>query len=81
MIIWRRDESRVRHEWLSERWPEEEDGGEGAGAEQGRALGGEGRVNKTQKQLADTLRRLLRPTEVLSYETVVKVINSFLILL
>lgn len=31
------------------------------------------KLNRTQRQLSDTLRRLLRPSEPLSYEAVVKV--------
>lgn len=71
VIIWRRDETRVRHEWLPEPWPEEDvDVTGGEGIVEG---GSDSRLNRTQRNLADTLRRLLRPSEPLSYETVVKV--------
>lgn len=69
VIIWRRDETRIRHEWLAEPWPEE---GEAIQSESV-VEGNDSRLNRTQRHLADTLRRLLRPSEPLSYETIVKV--------
>jgi hypothetical protein len=71
VILWRRDETRVRHEWFAEAWPEENVEVSSEGVVEG---GSDSRLNRTQRNLSDTLRRLLRTSEPLSYETVVKVV-------
>lgn len=54
VIIWRRDTSHIKYEWLSEAW-------------------GDDSGNETNQRLEETIGRLLRSSEALSYEAVVKV--------
>lgn len=55
VIIWRRDTSHIKYEWLSDKWDVEE------------------RLNDTAEKLENTIGRLLRSSEALSYEAFVKV--------
>lgn len=56
VILWRRDPSHVKYEWLSEKWESDET-----------------KLNATTSKLENTISRLLRSTEALSYEALVKV--------
>lgn len=53
MIIWRRDTSHVKYEWLSRKWENEDN------------------LNDTVYKLENTITRLLRSSEALSYEALV----------
>ncbi|KAF2899439.1 hypothetical protein ILUMI_06735 [Ignelater luminosus] len=54
VIIWRRDTSHVKYEWLSKKWETEEN------------------LNDTVHKLENTISRLLKSSEALSYEAFVK---------
>lgn len=55
VIIWRRDTSHIKYEWLSEKWETEKD------------------LNHTTLKLESTISRLLKSSEALSYDALVKV--------
>lgn len=56
VILWRRDTSHVKYEWLNEKWEADET-----------------KLNTTTMKLENTISRLLRSTEALTYEALVKV--------
>lgn len=56
VILWRRDTSHVKYEWLNEKWETDE-----------------AKLNSTTMKLENTINRLLRSTEALTYEALVKV--------
>lgn len=57
VILWRRDTSHLKYEWLNEKWETDD----------------EAKLNSTTLKLENTISRLLRSTEALSYEAFVKV--------
>lgn len=76
MILWRREPSRIQYEWLNVSWPLcAAPPCEGRGEAEQRY---QAQLNETQRALDDLLKRLLKPTEVLSYEAQVKVNYSVL---
>lgn len=60
VILWRRDTSHVKYEWLNEKWEADET-----------------KLNSTTMKLESTISRLLRSTEALTYEALVKVCENF----
>lgn len=58
MIIWRKDTSHVKYEWVKNKWQLEPN------------------LNDTTRFLDNTITRILRSTEALSYEAFVKVLNK-----
>lgn len=54
VIIWRRDTSHIKYEWLTEPWSPD------------------GNMNDTKQRLEETIMRLLKSSEALTYEAVVK---------
>lgn len=73
VIIWRRDTSHVKYEWLDSEWSVQQDTGgdqqDGVAAQSESAAN----INDTKQRLEETISRLLKSTEALSYEAVVKV--------
>lgn len=59
VIIWRKDISRIKYEWVKCKWELESN------------------LNDTTEILESTITRLIRSSEVLSYEASVKVIIAF----
>ncbi|XP_034839889.1 dnaJ homolog subfamily C member 16 [Maniola hyperantus] len=73
VVIWRREATRIHYEWLNETWPtcakcHPDELGEG-GARGEEALRYHERLNETKRALEQLVKRLLRPTEVVAYET------------
>lgn len=60
VIIWRKDISRIKYEWVKCKWELESN------------------LNDTTEILESTISRLIRSSEVLSYEASVKVIVTFI---
>lgn len=78
VVIWRRDTTRVQYEWLNETWPDcgrsdcpEEDYSADP-EELAQIIQYQQKLNETKQALEQLIRRLLKPTEVLSYEAQVK---------
>lgn len=67
VIIWRRDTSHIKYEWVS---------GTRLGIERKENESDEHTLNHTKQKLDDAIQRLLRASEALSYEAYVKVIFS-----
>ncbi|XP_049866727.1 dnaJ homolog subfamily C member 16 [Pectinophora gossypiella] len=68
VIIWRREATRIQYEWLNETWPScsrsycrDESSEEAIKYQQ--------QLNDTKRALQHLIKRLLKPTEVLAYET------------
>lgn len=73
VVIWRRETSRIQYEWLNETWPtcnhcpeDEREGRE-------ETLKYHERLNETKRALEELVKRLLKPTEVVAYETRIQV--------
>ncbi|XP_068629703.1 dnaJ homolog subfamily C member 16 [Battus philenor] len=66
VVIWRREPSRIQFEWLNATWPtcakcDQEFSEESVEYRQ--------RLNETKRALDQLIKRLLKPTEVMAYET------------
>ncbi|CAG5011375.1 unnamed protein product [Parnassius apollo] len=66
VVIWRREPTRIQYEWLNETWPtcakcDEEFTEETIQYQQ--------RLNETKRALEQLIKRLLKPTEMMAYET------------
>lgn len=77
VVIWRREATRIHYEWLNETWPTcakcHPDELEEGGARGEEAIRYHERLNETKRALEQLVKRLLRPTEVVAYETRVQV--------
>ncbi|CAG9095554.1 unnamed protein product [Plutella xylostella] len=62
VIIWRRDPKHVQYEWLNHTWPSEP-------PHRDDILKYQERLNETERALQQLIKRLLRPTETMAYET------------
>ncbi|XP_023950560.2 dnaJ homolog subfamily C member 16 [Bicyclus anynana] len=73
VVIWRREAARIHYEWLNETWPTcvkcHPDELEEGGARGEEALRYHERLNETKRALEQLVKRLLRPTEIVAYET------------
>ncbi|XP_046965238.1 dnaJ homolog subfamily C member 16 [Vanessa cardui] len=76
VVIWRREATRIQYEWLNETWPtcsqcrpDELEEGAARGEE---AVRYHERLNETKRALEQLVKRLLKPNEVVAYETRVK---------
>lgn len=68
VIIWRRDTSHIKYEWVQGEWGDGE-----VDPQSSQAASDENSFNDTRQRLDDTISRLLKTSEALSYEAVVNV--------
>lgn len=68
VVIWRRDTSHIKYEWIN---------GAKLNINRQEKESEEQTMNQTKQKLDDTIQRLLRSTEALSYEALVKVRIDF----
>ncbi|XP_013182257.1 PREDICTED: dnaJ homolog subfamily C member 16 [Papilio xuthus] len=73
VVIWRREPTRIQYEWLNETWPTcaacGAGGAAGAGGDGYEATRYQQRLNDTKRALDNLIKRLLKPTEMMAYET------------
>ncbi|CAH0718729.1 unnamed protein product, partial [Brenthis ino] len=69
VVIWRRETSRIQYEWLNETWPTCNHCPDEDEARDEEAIRYHERLNETKRALEQLVKRLLKPTEVVAYET------------
>ncbi|XP_053625163.1 dnaJ homolog subfamily C member 16 isoform X1 [Plodia interpunctella] len=73
VIIWRRESTRIQYEWLNETWPScAHQHCSDLAASQPDLLAYQQKLNETKRSLEQLIKRLLKPNEVMAYETSVQ---------
>lgn len=78
VVIWRRDTTHIKYEWVEGEWSDTEIS---SAEDSSRAAAGKNSFNDTRQRLENTISRLLKTSEALSYEAVVSVSLDFIVIL